>query len=505
MVAERLNRPYADFAAGVTQAGDAPRGRGRPRARGHGARPRASTHDGTPVHRAAGAAARAAAPLAARARGRAGSPRARRGARRRCGATLRFFGPGESQVAQASPGGRRRRRRARGDDLRPRASRSTSTSWRSRAPRRALPSSRPRSRSALGALPLSADGRAPVEEIVLDRCRARGWTLATAESCTGGLVAARLTAIPGSSDVVTGGIVAYANEVKIGELGVPAELIEEHGAVSAEVGRGDGARRARAARRRRRGLGDGRRRPGRRHARRSRSGSSTSTRTTPTASMARGSSFPGDRDSIRAPGGRRRRCISCGDCWHRIGQSRVSSAASVDRDERLRLFLALRLPDDAVDALAAWQARDARRGGSSRPRTSTSRSRSSAPGPPASCRRSSARSARGRRGAAPLVLDVAATARRGASGCSCSTTRRARRRARRARCTSAWSELGVYQRERAPWLPHVTVLRFRERPRLRPAAARLGQSSVRRGCFPFTSAPVRGAVRGARIVFALGG
>ena len=70
---------------------------------------------------------------------------------------------------------------------------------------------------------------------MLDRCRDRGWTLATAESCTGGLVAAGLTAIPGSSDVVVGGIVSYANEVKIGELGVPAELIEEHGAVSAEV------------------------------------------------------------------------------------------------------------------------------------------------------------------------------------------------------------------------------------------------------------------------------
>jgi nicotinamide-nucleotide amidase len=70
---------------------------------------------------------------------------------------------------------------------------------------------------------------------VLELCRARGLTLATAESCTGGLVAARLTSIPGSSDVVLGGVVAYANEVKEGELGVPAALLEEHGAVSAEV------------------------------------------------------------------------------------------------------------------------------------------------------------------------------------------------------------------------------------------------------------------------------
>ena len=86
----------------------------------------------------------------------------------------------------------------------------------------------------LGRYLYSTDGRA-VEEIVLDRCRERGLMLATAESCTGGLVAARLTAVPGSSDVVAGGIVSYANDVKIDQLDVPAALIEEHGAVSAEV------------------------------------------------------------------------------------------------------------------------------------------------------------------------------------------------------------------------------------------------------------------------------
>jgi len=75
----------------------------------------------------------------------------------------------------------------------------------------------------------------PVEELVLDLCRERGLTLATAESCTGGLVAARLTAVAGSSDVFRGGVVAYANEVKAGELGVPEQLLERYGAVSAEV------------------------------------------------------------------------------------------------------------------------------------------------------------------------------------------------------------------------------------------------------------------------------
>jgi nicotinamide-nucleotide amidase len=60
-------------------------------------------------------------------------------------------------------------------------------------------------------------------------------TIATAESCTGGLLAARLTELAGASDYVRGGIVAYANEAKVSQAGVARELIEEHGAVSAEV------------------------------------------------------------------------------------------------------------------------------------------------------------------------------------------------------------------------------------------------------------------------------
>ena len=79
------------------------------------------------------------------------------------------------------------------------------------------------------------DDERPVEEIVLDLCRARGLTLATGESCTGGLVGARLTAIPGASDVFVGGVIAYANSVKEASLGVPTKVLEEHGAVSAEV------------------------------------------------------------------------------------------------------------------------------------------------------------------------------------------------------------------------------------------------------------------------------
>lgn len=70
---------------------------------------------------------------------------------------------------------------------------------------------------------------------VLESCRIRGLMLATAESCTGGLVAAALTAIAGSSDVVERGFVTYSNAAKAELLGVPTRLIADKGAVSAEV------------------------------------------------------------------------------------------------------------------------------------------------------------------------------------------------------------------------------------------------------------------------------
>ena len=82
---------------------------------------------------------------------------------------------------------------------------------------------------------LFAEDEAPVAELVLRLCRERGLTLATAESCTGGLVAAALTAIAGSSAAFMGGVVSYADEVKIRELGVSADLLARNGAVSAET------------------------------------------------------------------------------------------------------------------------------------------------------------------------------------------------------------------------------------------------------------------------------
>jgi len=82
---------------------------------------------------------------------------------------------------------------------------------------------------------LFARDERPVAELVLERCRARGWTLATAESCTGGMVASRLTDIAGSSDVFVGSVVAYADDMKLTQLGVPADVLARHGAVSAET------------------------------------------------------------------------------------------------------------------------------------------------------------------------------------------------------------------------------------------------------------------------------
>ena len=74
-----------------------------------------------------------------------------------------------------------------------------------------------------------------VAQRVIDAARERSLTLATAESCTGGLIAAALTDVPGSSEAVLGGIVSYANEVKRDSLGVPEEVLSEYGAVSEQT------------------------------------------------------------------------------------------------------------------------------------------------------------------------------------------------------------------------------------------------------------------------------
>ncbi len=83
---------------------------------------------------------------------------------------------------------------------------------------------------------LDAEQQASVEALA-DVLRARGWRLATAESCTGGLIAAACTSVAGSSDWFERGVVSYSNEAKCELLGVPAALIAQHGAVSEAVAR----------------------------------------------------------------------------------------------------------------------------------------------------------------------------------------------------------------------------------------------------------------------------
>lgn len=89
-------------------------------------------------------------------------------------------------------------------------------------------------RARLGAYLYGADVSG-LEETVLTLCRERGLTLAAAESCTGGLIAKRLTDIPGASQVFLGGVVSYTNHVKQQVLHVPENLLARCGAVSAEV------------------------------------------------------------------------------------------------------------------------------------------------------------------------------------------------------------------------------------------------------------------------------
>jgi nicotinamide-nucleotide amidase len=88
----------------------------------------------------------------------------------------------------------------------------------------------------LGAAIYSVDGR-PLEAVVGDLLRGAGWTIAAAESCTGGLLLSRLTDVPGSSHYVDRGVVCYSDRAKIELLQVPADLIAEHGAVSDPVAR----------------------------------------------------------------------------------------------------------------------------------------------------------------------------------------------------------------------------------------------------------------------------
>ncbi len=101
---------------------------------------------------------------------------------------------------------------------------------------RALDNGVERLREALGSIVFSVDGRS-LEAVVGGLLSERGLRIAAAESCTAGLLLGRLTEVPGSSAWVIGGVVAYANDVKTRELGVPESMLAAHGAVSEPVAR----------------------------------------------------------------------------------------------------------------------------------------------------------------------------------------------------------------------------------------------------------------------------
>ena len=146
---------------------------------------------------------------------------------------LRFFGPSESAVARVveESGGEGEGLEVTvcAQDLEVRVDLLTRSGGRERAEGLAHAL---RTRFAAD---LFSDDERSVATLVVERCRALGLRVATAESCTGGLVGARLTDVPGASDVYAGGVIAYSNEVKQRRLGVPAEVLERHGAVSAET------------------------------------------------------------------------------------------------------------------------------------------------------------------------------------------------------------------------------------------------------------------------------
>ena len=231
MIAERLGRPYSDFTTGVRKQATLPDGA---LSLGlAGTAPGVVLDTGTCVVVTLPGPPRELQRLWPRALESAPVSRILERAPARQHLVLRFFGTPESQVAQAladaggEGGGVEATICAREFEIHVDLFVDPGAEAQGASVARSL-------RERLGKYLFTEDERS-VSEIVLDLCRTEGLTLATAESCTGGLVAAKLTDVSGSSDVFVGSVVAYSNEVKKAELGVPADVIERHGAVSAET------------------------------------------------------------------------------------------------------------------------------------------------------------------------------------------------------------------------------------------------------------------------------
>jgi nicotinamide-nucleotide amidase len=232
-VAERLGRPYADFVAGVRKQAMLPAG-GVSLGLAGTAPAILVEHDGGRVAVALPGPppelrrlwpAAVAHPAFRAVLERASAPLRR---------SLRFFGPTESAVARAlaAAGGEEEGVEVTvcARDLEIHVDLLVEPGAEARAERIGT-SLREAFRRDLFAV----DDERPVEAIVLGLCEERSLTLATAESITGGLIGARLTDVPGSSNVFLGGLIAYSNELKQRGLGVPAETLAAHGAVSAET------------------------------------------------------------------------------------------------------------------------------------------------------------------------------------------------------------------------------------------------------------------------------
>ena len=146
----------------------------------------------------------------------------------------------------------------------------------------------------------------------------------------------------------------------------------------------------------------------------------------------------------------------------------MTSRGTVDASARLRLFLALRLPDDALDALVAWGARELR-GGRAVPREHLHLTLAFLGHRPAGELPAVVEALRGAAaGAAPIALEPRRYRETRSVGMVVLDDADAAAAALAAELHDRLEALGVYRREGRSWLPHVTVLRFRERPRLRP-------------------------------------